>query len=607
MEELDRARARMRETRLSRRQLLRAGVATGGALAAGWALGGPAALAPGEAAVTGRRGGTATWGFPQDPVVLSPYGTNNTSSFVVNCLMYESLLVFDRTLALRPALAESWQIPDDKTYVFKLRRGVKFHSGKELDADDVKYSLELQKTPPPPGTDQGFYPKIASVEVVDKYTARVHMAAPDATLLGYLAWGRYSWIIPKGLYDRMDLRTHTDGTGPFKLDEYIPNDHTSLSRFPGYWNPQLPYLDGLTIKVMADEQARVAAVRSGAVDGATILADSAQVLAGDPNLQIDKGLTGAFREIEMTIHGTGKPWDNVKVRQAINAAINRQEVIDHVYGGNAVYTSKIPTGYGAWPIPEAALKATWEKYDLAKAKQLMSEAGMSGGFSVTLQSIAHPEDYTQIAEVVREQLKLINITLTVQPLEIGTFATNNANGTFEWQSTGRGMRGDPSGFMADFDPTGSIYKAWYQNGYQNAELTRLMTQALAVPEPAKRQPMYRRMQEIVLTEWPVLPIVNPMAYQAVRKRLHNTYLACGSRRRSCTTRTAAAAARGRCASGSLFARRSEREREREGRRAGVAVAALQVRPRADPAHELDQLADDVVVDEAPLLGRGVLR
>jgi peptide/nickel transport system substrate-binding protein len=225
-----------------------------------------------------------------------------------------------------------------------------------------------------------------------------------------------------------------------------------------------------------------------------------------------------------TIKGDGKPWNNVKVRQAVSAAINRQQIIEKVYGGDAVYSSKIPHGYGTWPLSQDALKLKWERYDVPKAKRLMAEAGFANGFSVQLQSIAHPTDYTQNAEVIKEQLKLININVTVQPLEIGTFARNNGRGEFEWQSTGRGMRGDPSGFFADFDPAGAVYKAWYQGGYNNQELTDLYFQGLHTPDPAKRLQIYRRLQEIVLTEWPAMPLVNPMKYFVVRKRLHGMYV-----------------------------------------------------------------------------------
>ena len=147
-----------------------------------------------------------------------------------------------------------------------------------------------------------------------------------------------------------------------------------------------------------------------------------------------------------------------------------------MYGGDAALSAEVPPGYGDWPIPEADLKGKYFVPDLDKAKQLMSAAGMSNGFSVELQSISAPPDYTQIAEVLKEQLSAIKIDIKVVPLEIGTFAKNNADGTFEWQQTGRGMRGDVSNYMADFDPTTTTFKNWFGEGWKNAELTTLIDQ-----------------------------------------------------------------------------------------------------------------------------------
>ena len=477
----------------------------------------------GAAANTPKQGGTITWAMSSDPVTLAPFGISNTSSSEPKNLAYESLVRWDQDLKVQPALAESWETPDNKTYVFHLRQGVKFHSGKELDSGDVVYSLNSQKTPPPPGNVTSFYPRIGSVEAVDKYTVKLNMAQPDGTVLGYLAWNIYSHIVPAGLYDRTDPRNTADGTGPFKITEFVPNDHVTLMRHTNYWCSGFPYLDAITFKVMTDQQARVAALRSGAIDGASISADVVPTLSADSNLKVLKTVTAAFRELQMTIKGAGKPWENVKVRQAINAAIDRQAIIDNVYAGDAAFTSKIPTSYGDWPIPESELRSKWEKYDLDTARRLMSEAGVNG-FNVTLQAIANPNDYVQIAEIVKAQLSKININVTVQPLEIGTFADNNSSGNFEWHSTGRGMRGDPSGYMSDFDPSGSTYKAWFEGGWKNDELTSLLNDALGNPDQAKRHDQYRRMQEIVLTEWPTIPTVDPTLYQVVRARVQNMYV-----------------------------------------------------------------------------------
>ncbi|MBV9597766.1 MAG: ABC transporter substrate-binding protein [Chloroflexi bacterium] len=481
--------------------------------------------APAAAAATAapRQGGSLVWAMTSDPVTLAPFGVTNTSAYEPGNLAYESLVRWDQNLNVLPALAESWETPDNMTYIFHLRQGVQFHSGKELDSQDVVYSLNSQKSPPPPGNVTTFYPKIASTEALDKYTVKLNMSQPDGTVLGYLAWNIYSHIVPDGLYDRTDPRNTEDGSGPYKITEFVPNDHVTLARHANYWRTGFPYLDGITFKVMTDQQARVAALRSGAVDGTTISSDIIPTLSNDPNLKVLKTVTAAFRELQMTIKGQGKPWEDVRVRQAINAAIDRQAIIDNVYAGDAVFSSKIPASYGDWPIQDAELRSTFEKYDLDAAKKLMNDAGVSG-FDVTLQAIANPNDYVQIAEIVKSQLSKININVTVQPLEIGTFGQNNSTGAFEWASTGRGMRGDPSGYMADFDPTGSTYKAWFQGGWTNDEMTQLLNAALGNPDQAARQAQYRRMQEIALTDWPTIPTVDPTIYQVVRSRVQNMYV-----------------------------------------------------------------------------------
>jgi peptide/nickel transport system substrate-binding protein len=485
----------------------------------------PAAAAPTAAATAGtpRQGGTLVWAMTSDPVTLAPFGVTNTSAYEPGNLCYESLVRWDRNLAVQPALAESWETPDKQTYIFHLRQGVKFHGGKEFDSQDVVYSLNSQKTPPPPGTVNTFYPKIGSVEALDKYTVKLNMSQPDGSVIGYLAWNIYSHIAPDGLYERTDPRSTADGTGPYKITEFVPNDHVTLVRNPNYWQSGQPYLDGITFKVMTDQQARVAALRSGAIDGTTISADIIPTLSSDPNMTVLKTLTAGFRELQMTLKGQGKPWEDARVRQAVSAAIDRQVIIDNVYAGDAVFTSKIPASYGDWPIPEAELRSKWEKYDLDMAKQLMAQAGVSG-FDVTLQAIANPNDYVQIAEIIKSHLAKININVTVQPLEIGTFGQNNSTGTFEWAQTGRGMRGDPSGYFADFDPTGSTYKAWFTGGWSNDEMTKLLNVALGNTDQAARHQQYRRMQEIALTEWPTMPIVDPTIYQVVRTRVQNMYV-----------------------------------------------------------------------------------
>src|SRR5690606_26891746 len=153
------------------------------------------------------------------------------------------------------------------TYIFHLRQGVKFHDGTEMTAKDVKYSLDNAISPPEPGAPVPYFGNIASVDIVDDYTVKITMKTVDPTLPGVFAWAGYSPIVPEGIYDRINVLSEGIGTGPFRLVEYVQDDRIVYEAFPDYWKPAVPCIQKLTLKALTDEQARVAALRAGEIDG----------------------------------------------------------------------------------------------------------------------------------------------------------------------------------------------------------------------------------------------------------------------------------------------------------------------------------------------------
>lgn len=485
----------------------------------------PAAEAP-AAPTTPQAGGEVTWAIESDVVNLIPYGGVSTANHWGNEGIYDSLLEWDQDLNVQPALAESWEAPDDKTWIFHLRPGLKFHNGDPVTVEDVIYSMELQKTPPEPGVPNSFYPAIESIEAVDEQTIKFNMTGPDPSVEGYLAWARYSAIVPKDAYTRWNLLTEGIGTGPYKLIQYVPNDRVEFERNPDFWKEGLPYLDKLTLKVLPDESGRVAALRSGEIHGCNVSADTARTLANDPDIVILKGLFSAPRVLQFTILGDDKPWNDVRVRQAISKAINRQQIIDNVFGGEAVLSAAVPPGYGDWFISAEELAENWFKQDLEAAKQLMADAGYADGFDITLYSIAN-HDATQTAEVVQQQLKAININVEVIAEEIGPFAKRVGDGTFDWCSTGRGMRPDVTRYVNDFgDPAAGVAARWFNNGdgWKNDELIENYQKALIELNSEERHKQIRRIQELVLDEAPHIYTCQPMKFHAVRSNLKDMYV-----------------------------------------------------------------------------------
>ena len=524
----------MSEKHISRRELLKRGGALGAGAAAAGALGGPAAAAVDRAArrsARPRRGGRVTWALEQDPAHIAPFGGILTMTRTAQEPMYESLLEWDRQLNLRPALATAWNVRNSRVIDFNLRRGVRFHNGEEMTADDCVYSFEQQLNPPLPGSVSvlGQVPAIAGTEARGRYLLRMTLKAPDARIFGYLAWQRYSAIVPRDMYREVNAARQGIGTGPFRLDgSYIPNSQLNFVRNQRYWKRGLPYLDGINYRILTDEQARIAALRAGAIQGATVSVDSARALRNVRDLRVMRGLTAAFRELQFTIkEGENKPWHNRRVRQAVNLAINRQELIDKVYGGEGQFSGHVPPGYGPWPIPQAELRNRWEKYNLNRARQLMREAGFARGFEVEMTTFSTPLDFPAMAALIQNQLRRININVRVVAQDPATFAANNGRGTFEWDLTARGMRGDVDGYVAEFNPSGplgrTVYNTWF-SGYRNQRMWRLVGNGRITLEQRKRLRIYQDLNRLLMTELLEVPLIAVNKYQVVSSRLRNHYV-----------------------------------------------------------------------------------
>ena len=353
---------------------------------------------------------------------------------------------------------------------------------------------------------------------------RLKLSAPDARIVGFFAWQRYGPIVPEGLYDQINVSRNAIGTGPYKMVGFNPLDRVELVRNDSFWKTGQPYMDAMTLKVMTDEQARVAALRAGAIDGATLSVDVARSLKGDSNLQVLSNLNAAFRELQMTLKpGRNEPWADPRVRQAVNFAINRQQIIQNVYSGEAAYTSYVPPGYGPWPLTDAQLKQKYAKFDLPTAKKLMADAGMSKGFSVDM-TIVSLQDYPSVAALLVQQMKQINIDLNIKGTETGTFAAIYNAGTYNWFLNGRGMRGDVDGYVQEFHPASATFQI-QTPAYKNLKAWKDIGNGRIQLDDKKRLPMYKDAQAQLWTNPIQMPLVAIRKYQVFNKRVQNMYVA----------------------------------------------------------------------------------
>jgi len=514
---------------MKRRDLLaKAGAIGAGAVAAG-SLAGSATAGRKTSAATPkiRRGGRLVMGLESDPVAVAPYGMAPGAAMWGKEFAYDSLTEFDRGLNIKPALATSWKVESKTSILFNLRKGVKFHNGKEVTADDVKYSVEKMLKVPPPGSQAvaaNVPATLLGAEVVSKYQVRMRLSAPDARLLGFFAWQRYSPIVPEGLYDQINVSRNAIGTGPYRMVGFNPLDRVEYVANKSFWKSGQPYMDAITLKVMTDEQARIAALRAGAIDLATLSVDAARSLRNDSRLQVISNLNAAFRELQMTLKpGRNEPWADVRVRRAVNHAINRDQIIQTVYSGEAAYSSFVPPGYGPWPLTPAELKNKYAKYDLPMAKKLMAEAGMSKGFSVNM-TIVSLQDYPSVAALLVQQMKAINIDLNIRATEIGTFASIYSAGTYDWFLNGRGMRGDVDGYVQEFHPASATFRI-QTPAYKNLKAWKAIGNGRIQLDEAKRKPMYRAAQQALWDNPIQMPLVAIRKYQVANKRVQNHYVA----------------------------------------------------------------------------------
>jgi peptide/nickel transport system substrate-binding protein len=512
---------------LDRRELLKkAGQVGAGAVAAGALAGGATAATKRRRATPIRKGGRIVWGLESDPAHVAPFGGILTANHWAKEFAYDSLVEWDKNLNVRPALAEKFDIVSKTEIRWTLKRGIRFHNGKELTAADVKYSVEKMLNPPLPGSISTLaqVPAIAGADVISKYVVRLRLKQPDARVIGFFAWQRYAPIVPEGLYDMINVSRGAIGTGPFRMLGYEPNDRVEYVKNPRFWKPGLPYMDSMQLKILSDEQARVAALRAGAIDGATLSVDVARTLTSNNQMRVLKGPNAAFRELQMTIKkGENKPWHDQRVRLAVMHAIDRADIIKRIYSGEAEYSGFVPPGYGPWPLKDSDLRQKYEKFDLPMAKKLMADAGMSRGFSVTMTTFAL-QDYPLISAVVQSHLKRINIDVNIVAQEAGTFAAANGLGTFDWDLTGRGMRGDVDGYVAEFHPAAPVFKIWYPE-YKNIKAWRGIGNGRIELDPAKRLPIYKAAQRELLLNPVQIPLVAIKKYQVVRRRVQNMYVA----------------------------------------------------------------------------------
>lgn len=348
-------------------------------------------------------------------MVLEPPGLDPTAGAaaaideVVYANIFQGLTRFDENGAVMPDLAKSWDISEDGlTYTFHLQTGVKFHDGTDFDAEDVKFSFDRARADDSTNAQKGLFADIASVDVVDPATVKITLSKPNGSLLFNLAWGDAVIVAPESIADDA---TKPVGTGPFKFDEWAKGDHVSMSKFDGYWGTPAK-LDKVTFKFIADPTAAFAAVMAGDVDAFPLYPapETLSQFAADPRFQVIVGSTEG--ETILAMNNGKKPLDDIRVREAIAHAINRQEIID-----GAMFGYGTPIGTHFAPHNPAYVDLTsLSNYDPEKSKELLKEAGYADGLTLSLK-LPPPAYARRGGEIIAAELAKVGITANIENVE----------------------------------------------------------------------------------------------------------------------------------------------------------------------------------------------
>jgi peptide/nickel transport system substrate-binding protein len=461
---------------LSRRALLKAGLAAG--VMSAWPFSKPSSLWAGEVGPP-KRGGilhVRGWDPPHfDPhLTIAPF-THFTLSFVYSKLVRHKVGadVQPGTFIVEPDLAERWEALNDTTYVFYLRQGVKWHSkppvdGRELVAADVKFSFDRFLTEPG-NANRYILEPVDRIEVVDRYTVKFLLKEPYVWLVSALAYPWSMWIIaPEVVQHFGDLKKPETaiGTGPFVLERYEPNVRALFTRNPEYFRKDQPHVDGVEWLIIPDESTGLAMYRTGQIDcgpqpgWAVRQQDLDSLKQSHPQLPYRDMLSIVTQVIIMRTDMP--PFNDVRVRRAISQAIDRQALIEAVWGRGEP-TAAVGRGLVEWslPIEQLGEGAKYYRYDPKEARRLLAEAGYPRGFKTQLTvTPGLGRDLVDDAQLVQRYLKEVGIEAELKLQEYGAYMATTVQGKFE------GMVRGPFGIA--WEPDFPLYRTFAADSSWNA-------------------------------------------------------------------------------------------------------------------------------------------
>ncbi|HYM70811.1 MAG TPA: ABC transporter substrate-binding protein [bacterium] len=440
-----------------------------------------------------KRGGTLIYGLSTEPPDLDPHVDSGVSAGTVKMAVYQGLVRYGHGGVIEPALAERWGLVGQTQYVLHLRPGVKFHNGDPLTAADVKFSLDRILDPKTGAQLRSSLKAIKSVEVVDPMTVRVVLSQPFAPLLAYLAQPYGAIVDAKFVQGGVNLRSTMMGTGPFKFVSWEPGQRVRVVRNDAYWEPGKPYLDAINFVTLADDQTRLTALRAGDIMLMDFVPqEQMNAIARDQQLKLYADV-GIFMCI--IFNPQRKPYDDVRVRQAISYAIDRNAVVKTIFDGRGS------------PITGDVIPSNWWSHDSKadgmytyqpdKARQLLKEAGYGDGLKITILAPITYSLHTRTAQVLQAQLAKVGIQAQLDLPEWAVVLNRHNQGDFAIEVRGLTAAVNDPDFLTLYYESDSAYYP-KQVGFKDAQLDQWLDQARVVGNQTIRKQLYAKIEERAL-------------------------------------------------------------------------------------------------------------
>ncbi|WP_297597093.1 glutathione ABC transporter substrate-binding protein [uncultured Cetobacterium sp.] len=433
-----------------------------------------------------------------DAKLLDPHGTNDQPSSRVAGQIYDSLVKQDLNMNIIPGLAESWTQIDETTTEFKLRKGVKFHNGENLSADDVKFTLDRMKNSPAVSHIIG---AIESVEVVDDNTVRIKTTKPFGALLSHLAHTATS-ILNREAVEKAggSYGQNPVGTGPYKFVNWQAGDRITLVANSDYYMGKAP-TEKVIFRSVVEGTNRTIGLETGEIDIAYDLEPIDKMMVeGNDSLDFVEEPSLSMTYLGFNVNKA--PLDNKKVRQAISYAINVPDIIDAAYQGSATKASSPigPKVFGYNP------NAKSYEYNPEKAKELLKEAGFPNGVKLKIWINDNPVR-RDIAVILQDQLKQVGIDVTIETLEWGAYLEGTARGEHDmfilgWVS----VTGDADYGLEPLFNSANQGGAGNRSFYSNPKVDELLSKAKNSTNADERKKYYYEVQELIQEEVPVFTI-----------------------------------------------------------------------------------------------------